>query len=78
MDPQNRISFAWKINGDMIDFEIAAKTNDWVGIGFSPNGAMTGADMVVGWIDQANTAHVSVIEFYSAKKTSLNQFFNFN
>lgn len=60
LDPQKRIVLSWKVTGDMIDFEVAAQTSGWVGIGFSPNGAMTGADILIGWIDRMNKAHISV------------------
>ncbi|CAG0892815.1 unnamed protein product [Darwinula stevensoni] len=41
-------------NGE-ITFELHAKTQGWAGLGFSANGAMTGSDIVVGWIKDGQT-----------------------
>ncbi|KAF6023516.1 hypothetical protein EB796_018164 [Bugula neritina] len=41
-----------------IVFTISARTEGWVGLGFSPNGAMTGADLIVAWIDSESTSHI--------------------
>ncbi|CAG0901630.1 unnamed protein product [Darwinula stevensoni] len=38
-----------------ITFELHAKTQGWAGLGFSANGAMTGSDVVVGWIKDGQT-----------------------
>ena len=35
-------------------------TTGWVGVGFSPNGAMTGADIAVGWVDSEGQGYVTV------------------
>lgn len=32
-----------------------AQTTGWVGMGISPNGAMTGADIVLGWVKGQTT-----------------------
>ena len=37
-----------------------ARTVGWIGIGFSPNGGMKNADMVVTWVDQSNMVHLYV------------------
>ncbi|CAG0895153.1 unnamed protein product [Darwinula stevensoni] len=41
-------------NGE-ITFELHARTQGWAGLGFSANGAMTGSDIVVGWIKDGQT-----------------------
>nr|XP_039270544.1 DBH-like monooxygenase protein 1 homolog [Styela clava] len=40
----------WKFDDIYITFEVIGHTTGWVGIGFSPNGAMTASDIIVGWV----------------------------
>lgn len=40
----------WKIVGDEIVFEAHVATVGWIGLGFSPTGGMTGADIMVGGV----------------------------
>jgi hypothetical protein len=49
---------------DLIRFEVHAKTKGWIGIGFSPNGAMQGSDIVMMWIDANGKAQISVSSFF--------------
>lgn len=42
------MSFSWTIEGDQIHVKLSAKTTGWVGIGFDPESAMAGADIVIG------------------------------
>ena len=42
-----KMTFAWKIDGDMLAAKISAKTKGWVGIGFNPSEKMKGADFVI-------------------------------
>ena len=46
------------------------KTRGYVALGLSPNGAMKGSDIVVGWVNDDGTAVLQV----SAFKCSLNIF----
>ena len=40
----------------------------WVGLGFSPTGGMTGADIVMAWVDNFNMLHFTVsINFYFSR-----------
>lgn len=55
----------WSTTGknpnDFITFEVHAKTKGYVALGFSPNGAMAGADIVVGGVnDQTNQPYLQV------------------
>ncbi len=57
------VSVFWKPgvkDDDFIIFEIRAKTTGWMGLGFSPSGAMKGADLIVMWFDDNGKAHISV------------------
>lgn len=42
----------WSINDKEITFEVQARTLGYVGFGFSRDGTIYGADVVVGWVDQ--------------------------
>nr|XP_002129219.1 DBH-like monooxygenase protein 1 homolog [Ciona intestinalis] len=50
LDQAAKFKVYWKFNQTDITFEIHGNTVGWIGMGISPNGAMTGADMVVGWV----------------------------
>jgi len=40
----------WAYDNKTITFEVRGRTQGWIGLGFSPNGAMTGADIYLGWV----------------------------
>lgn len=42
------MTFSWSINGDTISIELTAETTSWVGIGFDPENAMEGANIIIG------------------------------
>lgn len=53
MDYQHKLEvknmqFAWTIEGDQIHVQLSAKTTGWVAIGFDPESAMKGADIIIG------------------------------
>ncbi|RNA26714.1 DBH monooxygenase -like protein [Brachionus plicatilis] len=49
----------WKIlRNDEIQFELHCRTTGWVGFGISPNGGMSGSDIMIGWIDSDGNAHL--------------------
>jgi len=53
MDYQHKLevknmSFLWSIDGDKIHVQLSAKTTGWVAIGFDPEKAMQGADIIIG------------------------------
>lgn len=41
----------WQPRHQEILFRVEARTMGYVGIGFSPDGGMQGADIVLGWVD---------------------------
>jgi len=45
---------------DKLIMEMFAPVQGYVSIGFSPNGAMQGSDIVMGWIDSNGLAHIKV------------------
>ncbi|MFH2061174.1 MAG: DOMON domain-containing protein [Pseudomonadota bacterium] len=53
MDYQHKLEvkdmqFSWTIEGDNIHVMVSAKTTGWVGIGFDPEKAMQGANIIIG------------------------------
>ena len=42
------MQFSWTIEGDLIHVQLSAKTTGWVGIGFDPEKAMSGANIIIG------------------------------
>lgn len=53
LDDVGDIILRWQPRHQEIAFKVEARTKGYVGIGFSPNGGMKGADIVVGWVDDA-------------------------
>ncbi len=43
-----------------ITFEYHVKTTGWIGLGISPGGGMTGADIGIAWVDNAGKVHFQV------------------
>ncbi|XP_033106269.1 DBH-like monooxygenase protein 1 homolog [Anneissia japonica] len=54
----------WRVDGDVIFFEMSAQTQGYVAIGFSPNGGMPGSDIVAGWVKDGK-AFIS--DFYATE-----------
>ncbi len=42
------MQFSWTVEGDQIHVQLSAKTTGWVGIGFDPETAMQGANIIIG------------------------------
>uniref|UniRef100_A0A182PWA6 DOMON domain-containing protein n=1 Tax=Anopheles epiroticus TaxID=199890 RepID=A0A182PWA6_9DIPT len=51
----------WSITGQDITFEVQARTHGYIGLGFSKDGTIYGADMVIGWVDQGQVHFQSMI-----------------
>lgn len=68
LDKNNSILLRWQPRHQEILFRVEAKTRGYVGIGFSPNGGMEGADIILGWIDDSppHLAHLLVIVYLSS------------
>ncbi|XP_077979621.1 DBH-like monooxygenase protein 1 [Glandiceps talaboti] len=50
LDEYGRYKLFWKFDSEKIVFEVHVQTTGYVGFGFSPNGGMTGSDIVIGWV----------------------------
>ena len=48
-------------------FQITAETTGWVGLGISPNGGMTGADIIMAWVANDGTTNILVSEILLMK-----------
>ncbi len=44
----DKMDVFWRIDGDKIHVKLAAKTSGWVAIGFDPEKAMQGANIIIG------------------------------
>lgn len=42
------IVFSWSLDGDKIHVQLSAETTGWVGVGFNPEKAMSGANIIIG------------------------------
>jgi hypothetical protein len=42
------MTFSWTLDADKLKVELTAKTTGWVGIGFDPEKAMQGANIIIG------------------------------
>ena len=70
MDYQHEIKvknmqFFWTIDGDQIHVKLTAKTTGWVGIGFDPEKAMQGANIIIGAVKEGK---FKVEDHYGDKK----------
>jgi hypothetical protein len=53
-DKQGTYILHWKfdLKAEMISFAVNVSTQGWVGFGLSPNGRMSGSDVVIGWVKE--------------------------
>ncbi|XP_064600938.1 DBH-like monooxygenase protein 1 [Liolophura sinensis] len=51
LDPEEKFHLFWNFDHHEIIFEVQVMTLGYVGLGFSPNGDMTGSDMAIGWVE---------------------------
>lgn len=51
VDLDENYRLLWSINNQDITFEVQARTLGYVGLGFSTDGSIYGADVVIGWVD---------------------------
>lgn len=56
LDQNRLVHLSWGFDQQgNITFELVVNTTGWVGFGFSPNGAMKGADIVIGGMRPAGS-----------------------
>lgn len=49
-----RLVLSWTPRTDHVVFQVEARTLGYVGVGFSRDGSLSGADIVIGWIEDDN------------------------
>ncbi|XP_047476487.1 DBH-like monooxygenase protein 1 [Penaeus chinensis] len=57
LDQRGDFHLLWTPGEQDVVFEIQVATRGYVGLGFSPNGGMKGADIVLGWVDAQGDVH---------------------
>lgn len=51
LDKEGKVILRWQPRHQEILFRVEAKTHGYVGLGFSPDGKMEKADIILGWVD---------------------------
>jgi len=59
------MQFSWTIEGDQIHVKLSAKTTGWVSIGFDPETAMQGANIIIGMVEKGK---IEVADHYGDRK----------
>uniref|UniRef100_A0A914WCD3 DOMON domain-containing protein n=1 Tax=Plectus sambesii TaxID=2011161 RepID=A0A914WCD3_9BILA len=62
LDPNEKFQLNWNPatdGSDYFTFECVVATRGWLGLGFSSNGAMAAADMVIAWVDASGNPQIS-------------------
>ncbi len=63
----DNMEFLWTVEGDQIHVQLSAKTSGWVGIGFDPEKAMSGANIIIGAVKNGK---FRIEDHYADRKTS--------
>lgn len=64
LDDREDVVLFWQNRHQEILFRVEARTRGYVGIGFSPNGGMERADIVIGWVDDRHGRAYLVVSYY--------------
>jgi len=59
------MQFSWTIEGDKIHVQVTAETTGWVSIGFDPESAMEGANIIIGAVKDGK---VKIEDHYGDRK----------
>lgn len=65
LDVKN-MQFSWAIEDDKIHIRFSAKTTGWVGVGFDPEKAMSGANIIIGAVENGK---LRIEDHYATRKT---------
>lgn len=60
-----KMTVQWRVDETMIYFKLTAPTEGWVGIGFDPEDAMQGSDIIMGAVKKGR---VKIVDHYGDKK----------
>ena len=61
------MKFLWTVDGDQIHIKLSGKTTSWVGIGFNPEKAMSGANIIIGAVKNGK---FKVEDHFADRKTA--------
>jgi DOMON domain len=74
IDLDENFRLMWMIRDQDITFEVQVRTQGYVGLGFSKDGTIYGADMAVGWIDHGHAYfQVSVCQVHGIPEWALSR-----
>jgi len=73
LDGNEKFLLEWAFDHDEIILTVTANTTGWLGLGFSPNGGMAGADIVTAWVKDGKTI-IQVYIFYHCDSIRCNSF----
>ena len=59
-DGRYKMFYSYDVDDKTIRIAVQVQTTGWIGFGFSPNGGMTGSDVVIGWVDKFGYAFLQV------------------
>jgi len=54
LDMEGKYHLSWSLGLSGITFKMEVETLGYIGLGFSPDGGMAGADMVIAWVDDVS------------------------
>ncbi|OQV13839.1 DBH-like monooxygenase protein 1 [Hypsibius exemplaris] len=66
LDAQKNVFIRWYYNASHLDIQLTGKTLGWLAVGFSPNGGMDQADVMMGWVDDRTRRAVVQDRFIDA------------
>ena len=61
------VTFAWKVDGDILHGKVSAKTKGWVAVGFNPSDKMKDANYIIGYVKDGTP---EVADHFGDKSTS--------
>lgn len=64
LDQKGHVILRWQPRHQEILFRVEAKTKGYVGIGFSPNGGMEGADILIGGVNDNDLKPYLMVKFH--------------
>jgi DOMON domain len=62
IDLDENFRLLWSVKQQDIYFEVQVRTQGYVGLGFSRDGTIYGADMAMGWVEQGHAYFQVIIQ----------------
>ena len=70
------MQFSWTIEGDLIHVLLQAKTTGWVAIGFDPENAMQGANIIIGAVKDGKVDIIKECKLHGPVKLKILEMLN--